>query len=191
MTKATKKSNRRLEKHLKYIGRYYAKQFEVLMATHSLDDSYVMEEVTNGDSVSNIVKEFGAYKEWLEVIADTMKESGKKVGIVFTTEERMKVVESFVTSPLFLEVLYSFDDMNNVLSPLADFLLYSELEGNTNTHKMSKEEYPILSDTQYARRTGRRGVRSFYEVSSVWMENVSADSITTNKNPTNKVLKSD
>jgi len=184
--KRNNKMDKRLSDQLKYSSRYYQKQFELLLTTHTLVGSELFRKATEVEGLPGVVVEFGAYKEWLDVIVNTLKGCGKDVGNVLTTDDRLMIVRYLVNSPLFLHVQYTCEDYGNTLSALADFLLYSSLEGNTDTYKMTNEDYPILSDTQYARRTGKRGVRSFYEVSSIWLENVGADMITTNKTPTNK-----
>lgn len=41
----------------------------------------------------------------------------------------------------------------SVLSRLGDLILYDYVEGDTRSNKMRVEEYPIMSDAQYRRRT--------------------------------------
>lgn len=64
------------------------------------------------------------------------------------------------------------------LNRLADALLYDYLEGDTRKNKMSVEEFPIMSDSQYADRTrgDRSGGRHLgYEVSLEAAHSVGSD----------------
>ena len=110
----------------------------------------------------------GLSQKDVEALVESLKDS-MKVKDAVRDKERVKLAEMLERLFDSSSDFYLSDTIKNSIS---DLVLSNHLEGNTSPDKMTNEEYPLLTRTQYERRTGQRGVRSYYEVSSIWLENV-------------------
>lgn len=162
----TSLSSNVFEDHKEWIEDWLKGEVPRYLIAGNLITSGMLEHLLDGEAFG--IDEMNAYKEYGELLATVLKEEGRKVGNDFHHDDRMATVEAFTEDERYAYVMSS-----RCKSALADVILYGDLEGNRDPDKMANQEYPIMSDTQYARRTGRKGVRGSYEVSSIWLENIS------------------
>lgn len=162
----TSLSSKTFEDNKEWVAEWLKSTLPQYLIKGDLIESGMLEYLLEGELFD--VDAMRAHREYSELLADVLKEEGRKVGNDFRHDDRMATVEAIVSDERYAYVM-----SDRCKSSLADVILYGDLEGNTSPDKMTNQEYPIMSDTQYARRTGRKGVRGSYEVSSIWLENVS------------------